>query len=102
MKKMIKVTEQAAEKLKKMFAEQKNPNKNMVRINFGGFGWGGPKIGLTLDEFKNENDKIVELQGIKVIYMDTLENYISNSVIDYSDSFFSRGFSIKGTGLSSC
>lgn len=99
---MITVTEEAAKKLKEMFAEQKNPQKNMLRITFGGFGWGGPQIGLTLDELKNENDRIVESKGVTVIYMTELEDYISNSVIDYSNSFFNRGFSIKGSQISSC
>lgn len=99
---MIKVTEKAAEKLKEMIEVQKNPQNTMLRVSFGGFGWGGPKIELTLDELKNENDRIVESQGIVVVYIPELEEYISNSIIDYSNSFFNRGFTIKGSKTSSC
>lgn len=35
---MIKVTEIAAEKIKETILKQKNPEKVMLRISFGGYG----------------------------------------------------------------
>ncbi|MBM7869115.1 Fe-S cluster assembly iron-binding protein IscA [Clostridium pascui] len=35
---MIKVTEMAAEKIKQNISKQKNPEKVMLRISFGGYG----------------------------------------------------------------
>jgi len=37
-KKVIKVTEKAAEKLKDVIARQKNPQSMMLRVSMGGFG----------------------------------------------------------------
>jgi Fe-S cluster assembly iron-binding protein IscA len=35
---VVEVTELAAEKLKETISKQKNPENNMLRIGFGGFG----------------------------------------------------------------
>lgn len=99
---MVKVSEVAAQKLKETIAKQKNPENTMLRIAFGGFGWGGPRLQLTLDELKNPNDVAVESQGITVVYDSAIEQYVSNSVVDYSNSWFERGFVIRGGRTSSC
>jgi len=99
---MIKVSETAADKLKEVIAKEKNSESIMVRVAFGGYGWGGPKLQLTLDELKNEKDIVVESEGITVVYNSEIEGYVQNSVIDYQDSWFGRGFVIRGSELSSC
>lgn len=99
---MVKVSEVAAQKLKETIEKQKNPENTMLRIAFGGFGWGGPRLQLTLDELKNSNDVAVESQGITVVYDSAIEQYVSNSVVDYSNSWFERGFVIRGARTSSC
>jgi len=98
----MQISEKAAVKLKEIIGKQKNPQSTMLRIAFGGFGWGGPKLQLTLDELTHKNDKLTESQGIKIVYTHEIEQYIANSIIEYSDSFLNRGFSIKGSSLSSC
>jgi Fe-S cluster assembly iron-binding protein IscA len=35
---VVRVTEKAAQKLKELFAEPKNTNKNMLRVSFMGYG----------------------------------------------------------------
>ncbi len=92
---MVKVTEKAAEKLKEMTANQDSPNK-MLRVSFGGFGWGGPKLHLALDELSHDTDIVVESQGVKIVYDANIENYIANTVIDYSANYFTRGFYVRG------
>ena len=99
---MITVSKEAAEKFEVIKLKGKNSETAMIRIGFGGFGWGGPKLQLTLDELKNEDDEIVESQGVKVVYESSLEAYLSSAVIDYSNKWFDRGFIIKGSGASSC
>lgn len=57
---------------------------------------------LTLDELKNEDDTVVESNGIKIVYNEDIERYVQNSEIDYSDHFYNKGFYVKGTRTSSC
>lgn len=99
---MIKVTEIAAEKIKETILKQKNPEKVMLRISFGGYGWGGPRLKLTLDELKNQDDVVIESQGITVVYSYDIEEYVRNSVIDYSKNWFQRGLVIRGAKTSTC
>lgn len=57
---------------------------------------------MALDEHKNENDVVVESQGIKIIYERELEDFIKGAEIDYSDNWYNRGFSISSGSTSSC
>lgn len=99
---MVKISQLAADKLKETISKQKNPEKVMLRISFGGFGWGGPRLELALDELKNQNDIFVESEGITIVYGSDIDPYVCNSVIDYSNSWFERGFVIRGGRTSSC
>lgn len=99
---MINITKKATEKFNEIIQKSENPEKIMLRVNFAGYGWGGPKLEVTLDELKNDNDVVVEAGDIKVIYDSMLEAYINGVVIDYSNSWFNRGFSISGGSSSSC
>lgn len=99
---MVKISEMAVEKLKEIMSSQQNGENLMVRINFGGYGWGGAKLNLTLDELKNKNDVVVEYEGIKIIYNSSIKKYVKNTVIDYANNWFQRGFVIRGDMTSSC
>lgn len=99
---MVNVTKQAAEKFNEIRQKSKNSENVMLRISFGGYGWGGPKLQLTLDELKNDNDVVVKSEGISVVYDSELEAYVNGAIIDYSNNWFSRGFIIKGGNSSSC
>jgi len=99
---MINVTNKAVEKFKELLKNVDNAENKMLRVSFEGFGWGGPNFQLALDELKGENDIIVESEGIKVIYDSEFKDYLKDVVINYSDSWFNRGFNIRGGNLSSC
>lgn len=99
---MVKFTKQAVEKFNEMRKKTKNPENAMLRVVFAGYGWGGPRLQLTLDELKNGDDVIIKSEGINVAYSPELEAYINGSTIDYSNSWFTRGFTIFGGNSSSC
>lgn len=99
---MIKVSEKAAEKFDEVKQKYKNIENAMIRISFGGFGWGGPRLQIALDELKRDGDVIVESQGVKVAYNSDLEPYVNGIVIDYSNKWYERGFILRGSGMSSC
>lgn len=102
MSKIINITNKAAEKLNEVIQKADSPEKIMLRVTFAGYGWGGPKLGVTLDELKNDEDVVVQVGDIKVVYDSMLEPYINGIVINYSNSFFNRGFSVSGGSSSSC
>jgi Fe-S cluster assembly iron-binding protein IscA len=50
----------------------------------------------------NQNDTLIESQEIKVVYNSNLEEQVNNCVVDYANSWFERGFVIRGARTSSC
>jgi len=93
---MIMVSKEAIEKFEEIRLNTKNPQKAMLRVTFGGASWIGPRLQLTLDELKNEDDVVVESQGIKVVYKTDIQEYLSGSIIDYSNSVrLNMGFLLK-------
>ena len=97
---MISISKLAAEKFQELRKKAINPETTMIRVSFGGYGWGGPRMQLTLDELKKENDIAVESEGITIVYEKDLEVYLDRAIIDYSNGWFERGFVLRGT--SSC
>ena len=57
---------------------------------------------LTLDELKNKDDIVEESEEVKIVYSSDIKEYVNNSVVDYSNIWFERGFVLKGAGASSC
>ena len=99
---MIKITDIAAKKMNELIDEKRIPQSAMLRISFGGFGWGGPTLQVTLDESKNRNDVLIETQGIKIVYEADLKNYVRDSIIDYSKNWFNKGFVLIQATPSAC
>ena len=99
---MISVSKGAAEK----FIEKRNKFKNsenvMIRIVFGGNGWGGPRFSVTLDEFKDDNDTVVESNGTKIVFETRFLNILNGSKIEYTDFWLTRGFYLTGGRIASC
>lgn len=92
----LNVTEKAIEKLKELM-EEKQTDKHL-RIFIAGYGWGGPSIGLALEEPKDDDIK-VEVDNLNFTVEDGLSDTFDVLTVDYSDSWMKRGFSVvPGTG----
>jgi Fe-S cluster assembly iron-binding protein IscA len=57
---------------------------------------------VTLDASHQEDDRIEETQGIKVVYEADFAKVLSGSEIDYSSNWLKRGFFVKGPCQSNC
>ena len=101
-KTMLSITDKAVEMLKAAISNEKNPDHLFLRISFGGFGWGGRRVNLALDELTTESDHVIETQGVKLVYDEETADFLENAVIDYSTHFLKRGFMVRGAGVSSC
>lgn len=47
---------------------------------------------MALEELEREDDMVVEANAVKVIYTKELDAYIDGLKLDYSDSWFNKGF----------
>lgn len=77
----LKITDGARDLLKQALQEQ---NASGLRVYFAGFGWGGPQIGLALDE-PEADDKVVTENEIQVAYENSIEPYAEDLVLEYDE-----------------
>jgi Fe-S cluster assembly iron-binding protein IscA len=99
---MISVSRKAVEKLEGAIGPGQ---ERLLRVFLKGMGWGGPEMGLALDEPKT-NDEKMEAEGLSFLLAsdvaDTIRSYGSLS-IDYLDRpFFLKGFRLSLAGARSC
>ncbi len=68
-------------------------NKSAVRLMIKGFGWGGPQLGIVLDE-QREGDIETTVDGIKFV-ADREESFIfENAKLVYQSGIFGNGVKI--------
>ena len=92
---LIKVTPEAIEEFNKIKQKSKNSENAMLRISFGGMGWGGPSFRLALDELKDEDDIVEVHEGIKIVYNKSIGKWLKGTVIYFSNSWFGKGLAIN-------
>ena len=93
----VKITDDAKVEVVEMMKESgyKNP---VLRLNIAGFGWGGPRLGLVLDELE-ENENVVTDNDVKIDYDRRIEDYVNsarNITIDLRKDKYGAGFVVLG------
>lgn len=100
---LITISKKAADKLEVLIDKKGYSEDVFLRIDtVRGIGWGGPRFKVVLDESTNEEDTVLEYDGMKIVYKAKYEKYIANTEIDYSDRFLSRGFILNNQPPSGC
>jgi iron-sulfur cluster insertion protein len=101
---MIEVTEKAITKVKSLL-EQENKQDHGLRIAVMGGGCSGFEYGLTFESTEQENDTVLEFDGLKVFVDAMSKNYLQGATIDFVDSLEGSGFKIENpnsTGSCGC
>lgn len=96
---MLQITERARGKMEEML--QKGSPQAMIRIYLKGMGWGGPRIGLTLEESAGKEDVVEKLDHITLVLEPGVKNLLSTAQLDYRKGLFG-GFKIMGPSPSCC
>lgn len=68
---------------------------NGIRVYFSGMGWGGPKLGLALDE-PETTDIIEEINGIRVAFDPRIKDQTTTLKLDFEDSSSGAGLIMLG------
>ena len=78
-------------------------NKSSVRLLIKGFGWGGPILGVVLDE-QQEDDILESVDGINFVVDSESSFVFEDTKIVYAKSIFGESFKVftKDTSTSSC
>ncbi|MXS82450.1 iron-sulfur cluster insertion protein ErpA [Nitrosomonas oligotropha] len=93
-------TENAAFKVKQLIDEEGNTNLKL-RVFVSGGGCSGFQYGFTFDETINEDDTIMEKNGVKLLVDPMSFQYLIGAEIDYQENIKGAQFVIKNPGASS-
>lgn len=91
---MLQISNQAAEKIKDIIAEENNPNLKL-RVFVQGGGCSGMSYGFTLDEDVNEDDWDVEVEGVRVLIDSMSGGYLQGAELDYKEDQYGSQFVIR-------
>jgi len=99
----VAVTPKAVEKLREVMKENnKDPEKDALRVFVQGGGCSGFQYGLMIEENgKGDGDKVFESNGIKIFIDPISIRYIDGAEVDFVDNATGGGFSIKNPNATS-
>lgn len=99
MENTVVFTDNAVKKVKDLIEEEGN-NDLKLRVFITGGGCSGFQYGFTFDEIANEDDFIVEKDGVNFLVDSMSYQYLAGAEIDYVDSFEGSQFTIKNPNAS--
>lgn len=88
----IRITEKAAEQVKKLLAENNLDDSYYLRIAIKGGGCSGFQYSLALDNQITPLDSTYDVESIKIVIDGKSLFYISGTEIDYTDDVTAKGF----------
>ncbi|WP_370390185.1 HesB/IscA family protein [uncultured Winogradskyella sp.] len=90
---MIKVSEQAKQKVIQLMAEDGfNPTTDFIRVGVKSGGCSGLSYDLKFDKLKENDDKVFEDNGIKIIVDKKSFLYLIGTTLEYSGGLNGSGF----------
>ena len=87
-------TDSAAAKVQELIEEEGNPDLKL-RVFVSGGGCSGFQYGFTFDEITNDDDTIVEKNGVQLLVDPMSYQYLVGAEIDYKDDLEGSQFVIK-------
>jgi iron-sulfur cluster insertion protein len=96
----VTISDSAIVKITDLLAEENNP-KLKLRTFVQGGGCSGFSYGFTFDEEQNEDDFVVEKQGVKILIDAMSMQYLNGAVIDYKEDLQGSQFSIQNPNAQS-
>jgi iron-sulfur cluster insertion protein len=90
---ILELNPSAVEKIRDILAEENNP-KIKLRIFVQGGGCSGMSYGFTLDEETNEDDFIMDFNGVPLLVDSMSSQYLQGSTVDYKEDLMGSEFKI--------
>ncbi|WP_443080992.1 iron-sulfur cluster insertion protein ErpA [Uliginosibacterium sp. H1] len=92
-------TDSAAGKVAELIAEEGNPDLKL-RVFVSGGGCSGFQYGFTFDEIANEDDTVMEKNGVSLLIDAMSYQYLVGAEIDYTDGLEGSQFVIRNPNAS--
>jgi iron-sulfur cluster insertion protein len=90
---MLILTENAVSKIRDLLAEENNPSLKLRTFVQGG-GCSGMQYGFTFDENQNEDDFVIDREGVTVLVDAASMQYLNGAKIDYKEDIMGSNFAI--------
>lgn len=87
-------TDSAANKVKNLIDEEGNPDLKL-RVFVSGGGCSGFQYGFTFDEVQNDDDTVMQKNGVTLLVDSMSFQYLVGAEIDYSEGLEGAQFVIK-------
>ena len=98
---MIKVSETAKGKVLELMKDDGfDPNNDYVRVGVKSGGCSGLSYELNFDKNKEDNDKVFEHNGIKIVVDKKSFLYLIGTTLEYSGGLNGKGFVFKNPNAS--
>lgn len=98
---MIKVSESARKKLEQLMDEEgQTLTDSYVRVGVTSGGCSGLSYDLKLDQKMEENDKLFEDQGVRILIDKKSFLYLIGTTLEYSGGLNGKGFSFNNPNAS--
>ena len=99
---VLSVTPTAVEKIKGLM-EEKGVTNHGLRVFVAGGGCSGMQYGMAFEGNPQATDRVVEIDGVKLVVDPVSLPYLQGANIDYVDSLMGGGFRIENpNAVSSC
>lgn len=99
---MITITEAANSKIKELLAAEETPGL-FLRLGVKAGGCSGFSYGMGFDDEQQADDKVIDMNGLKVVVDLESSKYLYGVEIDFKDSGMGGGFSIHNpNAVASC
>jgi iron-sulfur cluster assembly protein len=99
---VVSLTERATDKLREIIAKQERHDL-ALRVYVTPGGCSGFSYGMTFADGTEEDDTVVETQGVRVVVDPMSAMYIKGSEIDFVDALMGGGFALRNpNAVSSC
>ncbi len=90
----LNFTDSAANKVKNLIDEEGNPDLKL-RVFVTGGGCSGFQYGFTFDEVQNDDDTVLQKNGVTLLIDSMSFQYLVGAEIDYSEGLEGAQFVIK-------
>lgn len=99
---VVSLTDAAASKLRELTKEETNPDVGLRVYVYSG-GCSGYRYGMMLEDAPTPEDKLLDVNGIKVYVDGQSVSLLQGSQIDYVDTLMGAGFTVNNpNAVSGC
>jgi len=91
---MLTLTEKAADKAKELFKEKGLESEAALRVFVVGGGCSGYQYGMALARRPDEDDIVIEHDGVKLVVDPDSASLLEGAEIDYVDDLMKAGFTL--------